>query len=98
MVVRIEETRHDSAPAEIDRARGSANLARVADLNDATVLDRQRGSDLTAPVDEFAVREKQIGLNDVRAALCSSDGPVLKLTTRDEGDAAGERAFEQIPS
>jgi hypothetical protein len=98
MHVRIEEAGHDRATAKIDRARRGPNVASAPDLDDAAVLDRQRGSDLTAPVDEFAVREKQIGLNDIRDALCGSEGPVLKLTTRDESDAAGERAFQQIPS
>jgi hypothetical protein len=96
MHVRVEETGHDGATAKVDGARGRAKLARLPDVDDAAVLDRQRRADDTAAVDEFAVREKKIGLPCGRPSLCRLEVASDRNTRGHARDRTRDRTFQQL--
>jgi hypothetical protein len=56
----IEQTRHDGAAFEVDRPRSCAQLLAPADLDDAAVLDRERGPNYSTAIDKYSIHQQEV--------------------------------------
>src|SRR5262245_45364122 len=85
----IEETRDDRAATKIDSLRVGAKRNGLANIDDATIADRQPCSDNATPVDEFSVGQSKVSSSLRRTHEDSAAG---------HDGCASEAAFQPFPS